>query len=45
LEAKRAGKFGRKCKTTPRLDGRIGKMYPSKRESSCRKISSALAAQ
>jgi len=38
LEAKRAGKFGRKCNTTSRLDGRIGKMSLSNRRSLCRKF-------
>ena len=45
LVAKRAGKCGRKRKTTPRLDRKIVKMCLSNRRSSCRKISSGLAAQ
>ena len=45
FEAERAGKCGRKCKTTPRLERKIVKMCLSNRSSSCRKISSDLAAQ
>ena len=45
MEAKRAGKCGRKRKTTPRLDRKIVNMSLSNRKSSCRKISSGLAAQ
>ena len=45
LEAKRAGKCGRKHKATPILDKNIVKMGLSNKRSSRRKISSGLAAQ
>ena len=44
LVAKKAGKSG-KCKTIPRLDRKIVETCFSNRSSSCRKISSGLAAQ
>ena len=45
LEAKRVKKCERKRQTTPRLDRKIVKMCLSDRRSSCKKISSGLAAQ
>jgi len=45
LETQRAVKCRRKCKTTPGIDRRIGKMARSNRRNSSKKILSALAAQ